>query len=240
MFTSNPHIGPSNAVATPSGFEQEDLDLQAALQASLNHGGTHESLTHLPPSSNGSTDSDPVTASMARNRMLLARMQEEQAQALKEGYEQEIARIEALDRARRVTGADGMDDDDKMEDIEEFSDVDKENEPEKKPGPVSANTWRQHPLVHPDMDDDAELEAAIKESLRAAGMEDSNEDQATSTSLSATRGSPTPVDAFDEPDLRDVGSEEEEEEEHEQQKPDIEEPVSVDELRRRRLARFGG
>ncbi|KAH7929906.1 Josephin-domain-containing protein [Leucogyrophana mollusca] len=96
------------------GFEDEDLELQAALQASL-MGGTPSAhiLPHLLPRSAGSgpeplqtvrsegippnqdpygnADVDPVAASLARNQAIMRRMRDQQEFALREGYEEEVA-----------------------------------------------------------------------------------------------------------------------------------------------------
>jgi Ataxin-3 len=103
--------------ATRHSFEDEDLELQAALQASLLENSGSGSV--LPPqlplgrpqpsslfsatlaSSIGADPNDPVAASMARNRAALARMQQEQAMALREGYVDEVARAEASMHTRR-------------------------------------------------------------------------------------------------------------------------------------------
>ncbi|KAH7914112.1 Josephin-domain-containing protein [Hygrophoropsis aurantiaca] len=98
------------------GFEDEDMELQAALQASLM--GESESISFPPalaPSSmsasssvlrpiqrsnssippnqdpHGNADVDPVAASMARNQAIMRRMRDQQELALREGYEEEVA-----------------------------------------------------------------------------------------------------------------------------------------------------
>lgn len=98
-----------------TGFEDEDLELQAALQASLEGNEVGESSTPMPVgrtsatrhSGRESTSSrsrsrrikaetndvliDPVARSIARNAAMLKRMQQEQEFALRDSYEQEIS-----------------------------------------------------------------------------------------------------------------------------------------------------
>ena len=98
------------------GFEDEDMELQAALQASLMGGSTGQ---HVPPptqlpltllpsygrhpipsgsNSRASGDSyvettDPIAASLARNKVIMDRMRNEQEMAQRELYEEEVARL---------------------------------------------------------------------------------------------------------------------------------------------------
>ncbi|KAF8514147.1 Josephin-domain-containing protein [Gautieria morchelliformis] len=96
--------------APPSGFEDEDLELQAALQASLIGAGQQDYVAITQSTSASRTTSnlptpptrtaefhevqahpvdDPVAASMARNKAIMQRMQREQEMALNEGYDEE-------------------------------------------------------------------------------------------------------------------------------------------------------
>lgn len=102
----------SKSPAPVSGFEDEDLELQAALQASLTGAGqpdyvafgqstsTSHATSSLPTPPNPSTEiaraqsepvDDPVAASIARSKAIMQRMQREQEMALREGYHDEVA-----------------------------------------------------------------------------------------------------------------------------------------------------
>ena len=102
----------SKSPASVSGFEDEDLELQAALQASLTGAGqpdyvafgqstsTSHATSSLPTPPNPSTEiaraqsepvDDPVAASIARSKAIMQRMQQEQEMALREGYHDEVA-----------------------------------------------------------------------------------------------------------------------------------------------------
>lgn len=79
-------------------FEDEDMELQAALQASLMDDGAGPG-SHTPSSQPSHPPSpphdpvDPVAASMARNRLIMEHMRRHQEIALQEQYEEEAARV---------------------------------------------------------------------------------------------------------------------------------------------------
>lgn len=99
---------PSKAPAPASDFEDEDLELQAALQASLTS-SSELSYAEIASSTTASSSSilptretaireagashvnDPLAASMARNKAIMQRMQREQEMALRGDYEEEVA-----------------------------------------------------------------------------------------------------------------------------------------------------
>lgn len=254
------------------GFEDEDLELQAALQASLMDGAGADLVlpTHtLPPSrqqpsfppglgASGLTDpDDPVAASLARNRAMLARMQAQQAQALREGYEEEAARIDVINRARQRAEARGMqmavDDDDGDEDDEDYEPSDFEHdhrqrntppipqddmeqtdearwgEPLQLPPPIPRLITRparrpSPPDIGSDQDQDLDLAAAIRASLEDDSMGNPEHSRGASTAnQSATPLGQAPRESASQ--VEEVEAQEE---------------VSIDEMRRKRLARFGG
>ncbi|EIN11689.1 Josephin-domain-containing protein [Punctularia strigosozonata HHB-11173 SS5] len=123
------------------GFEDEDLELQRALQASL-LGGTADELMMPPPSSvpstatgtrtptQGSSDlasrlretgpsgmnEDVIAASMARNRATFEMMRRQQEAALRDSYDEEIARYEAIASTSRqpTRGANTLEEEQEM------------------------------------------------------------------------------------------------------------------------------
>ncbi|EGO25284.1 hypothetical protein SERLADRAFT_414930 [Serpula lacrymans var. lacrymans S7.9] len=250
------------------GFEDEDMELQAALQASLMGGSTHGlSFSHLspPPLSTGvrsagssipagqdpfgNADVDPVTASMERNRVIMERMRREQEIALREQYEGEIARMErtrhpsvhentdehlmrATAESRRTQeltqphaqGDSGMEHDDEDEDYQP---------------PHSTYSRQNTELSHTVYDDDdAELQAALRASL---------EDVPPGFSIPTTpplHRTAVPVSEATAPNALDAETVDETRSEAETStaasESVTEESISLDEIRRRRLARFGG
>lgn len=254
-----------------TGFENEDMELQAALQASLAGAGEHSSswarpgsfppaqsslfasdirgsrassstrgvIPGIPPNQDpyGNADVDPVAASMERGRVLMERMRQEQEFGFRQQYEEEAARFgsrqppygrqagdgnedEHLRRAiadslaeRRARGE--LDDDDDSEDSDYVPSL---------PPRIPYSTRPQDRVYD---DDDANFQAALKASLESAPSE----------------FTPLPVEP-----LRARQAVVEETENDEQSEADTstiaseppEEAVSVEEMRRRRLARFGG
>lgn len=108
----NAEASSSSSSRPPAGFEDEDLELQAALQASLTGSGqldyaaftqsisTTRPMSSLPTPPTGMTAfselqpdpiDDPVAASMARNKAIMQRMLQQQEFALREGYDEEVA-----------------------------------------------------------------------------------------------------------------------------------------------------
>ncbi|KAG2756121.1 Josephin-domain-containing protein [Suillus brevipes Sb2] len=255
-----------------TGFENEDMELQAALQASLAGAGEHSSswarpgsfppaqsslfasdirgsrassstrgvIPGIPPNQDpyGNADVDPVAASMERGRVLMERMRQEQEFGFRQQYEEEAARFgsrqppygrqaddvnedEHLRRAiadslaeRRARGE--LDDDDDSEDSDYVPSL---------PPRIPYSTRPQDRVYD---DDDANFQAALKASLESAPSE------FTPLPVEPLRARQAVVeetenDEQSEADTSTIASE-----------PAPEEAVSVEEMRRRRLARFGG
>lgn len=254
-----------------TGFENEDMELQAALQASLAGAGEHSSswarpgsfppaqsslfasdirgsrassstrgvIPGIPPNQDpyGNADVDPVAASMERGRVLMERMRQEQEFGFRQQYEEEAARFgsrqppygrqaddvnedEHLRRAiadslaeRRARGE--LDDDDDSEDSDYVPSL---------PPRIPYSTRPQDRVYD---DDDANFQAALKASLESAPSE------FTPLPVEPLRARQAVVDETEndeqsEADTSTIASE------------PPEEAVSVEEMRRRRLARFGG
>jgi hypothetical protein len=103
--------------------------------------------------------------------------------------------------------------------------------------PPNQNLRSLQSLSHPGLDHDAELAAAIKASLEEAGMDVTPGLPDASTSLSEPQFSASPPEA--DKSIESIVSKDEEVGVKEDEGEEKEEQVSVDELRRRRLARFG-
>ncbi|KAJ7647313.1 Josephin-domain-containing protein [Roridomyces roridus] len=213
--------------AAIEGLEDEDYELQAALQASL-MGGDPDELPPLErhtvplptwgePSSadpvpGPSTDADPVSATMERNRRLLERMKAEQEEAQRQlwaeggGMRVDQERETEEEMIRRA-----------IEESEASARLEGHGNPEDASSEETAAPPRfAQERVYDD--DDAELQAALKASL-----------EQLPEGWSLPEGAPvaTTAEPMDlEPDAADA-----------EELPA--ENVSVDELRRRRLARFG-
>ncbi|KIM75496.1 hypothetical protein PILCRDRAFT_827205 [Piloderma croceum F 1598] len=323
------------------GFEDEDMELQAALQASLMGGAVVDFSLPLPrgsssaqqtgartptqqqqqryflpmaahppaelplpplgfprPQQQADDPDDPVAASMARNRAIMDRMRREQEMALREQYEEEVARVHgagadvsvgadtgngigsrtrgarrtradeeeeemmrrAIEESRANSGSSSsspvvVDDDEEAAEVDDgmmivSDDEDEEYRPQvtRIPPPVPAPASGAHvpALSYPSHrvydDDDAELQAALKASLESVPDGFTIPDppplpvappptsvSTPGTSSASTRSS----EHWTEDD--EVASQASTE------TSQVQEPqVSVDEMRRRRLARFGG
>lgn len=229
--------------------------------ASSARADTSEARPNIPPNQDryGNADLDPVSASMERNRIIMERMRQEQEAALRDQYEEEIAQFgrtrERYSRQRRESEVE----DDELfrrameeslaehhartgDDVEmtELDDEEDHNVPAARPS--------IHTMDRVYDDDDAELQAALKASLETmpAGftLQPSTQppppQRLTDEHLGAeTSASPT------------VEESEAETETDTQTETDMEgvsgvtaevsrEEVSIEELRKRRLARFGG
>ncbi|KAH9935644.1 Josephin-domain-containing protein [Fomitopsis serialis] len=204
-----------------------------------------------PDDDAGAVNDDPVAASMARNRAFLARFQREQEAALRESYgdeetearaaqrrrEQEeeeemirraIAESEEMHRARARQG---------QEDVEMRG-------PEDEP-PVVPPHPSTMPIGHRVYDDeDAELQAALRASLEGVpeGFRMPDTPPTTARPLqSATTSAPAPPPIQREPSVASTQSESDASIATESDsEPPPQEQLSMEEIRRRRLARFGG
>lgn len=254
------------------GFENEDMELQAALQASLAGAGEHSSsfaipgsfppaqsslfapdirgsrassstrgvIPSIPPNQDpyGNADVDPVAASMERGRVLMERMRQEQEFGFRQQYEEEAARFGSRQPPSGQQADDGDEDEHLRRAIAdslaerrargELEDDDDSEDSDYVPTPQPRIPYSTGPQNRVYDDDDANFQAALKASLESAPSE----------------FAPLPVEP-----LRARQSVVEETENDEQSEADTstiapesapEEAVSVEEMRRRRLARFGG
>ncbi|CCM05363.1 uncharacterized protein FIBRA_07578 [Fibroporia radiculosa] len=298
-----PPEGASRAPAlAPEGFEDEDMELQAALQASLLSGtyGSAHSFSHdpapvIPPPIPSSTrpvaggtptrrhaghtppmfieededededeeivEVDPIAASMARNRAFLQRMQREQEMALREGYQEELARgaqrghapegdedeDEAFRRALAESEAmaqaqrGGPDEGGRVDDLDDEPPV----VPPRISPPQPPSARSQHRVYD---DEDAELQAALRASLESMPegfqMPETPPPRAAPPLPSPGASTPSLLPPLPAPALvrqPSIASESEGgfETESEAEQPPVEQ-LSMEEIRRRRLARFGG
>lgn len=301
-LTAEPATGSSSRAADPAdfghieGLEDEDMELQAALQASL---GQHEEITiptgppraHAVPrpwevhSDLPEDEDDPVASSIARSRSAMNQMLRHQEAAMREAREEEVAygfppnryaplapptRLapappargtqgeededeqlrQALLASRAEAGADMDDDDDDGDYIPPPS---RHAPPPVAPAasraPLADISFAHHTGVYDD--DDAELQAALRASLEESpgGAEVPSEVQVSrgaersppvSAHLGPARKAPTLLRAPVVDSEDDDDEDEEENKKIEVQKPKEEaKPVDVDEMRRRRLERFG-
>ncbi|KAI0355746.1 Josephin-domain-containing protein [Trametes cingulata] len=272
------------------GFEDEDMELQAALQASLSGAAfdpsafatsfqqrtTYQSTTvhsssgpsvrtavqreyevieddddddeivEVPrPPAAPAVPEDPVAASMARQRAIMEQMRRAQEVALQEQYEDEVARIDATTRRRQAgAGAAGEDEDEMLrraiaesEALAQAHAARQAEEPEV--APAAPPAWHQHRVYD---DEDQELQAALRASLETVpeGFRVPSpppvippqpvQPQQPSASSSLQ---PPPIQ-------RQASSDVETESEAEGAEATEPEQLSMEEIRRRRLARFGG
>ncbi|KAI0949261.1 hypothetical protein AcW1_008928 [Taiwanofungus camphoratus] len=281
------------------GFEDEDMELQAALQASLlasTHdfppalilprasssatlpsSGTRMPLQRIqpaysaPPQAEGGgedeTSLDPVARSRARGQALLQHMQREQEAALRESYQEEIARFEAASRMPAVRAGMGEDEDEELRraiaeseammrsqqtsvparnEPPELIDVDEdEDDPDYEPPVIPPQPQPRSSMygAHRVYDDeDADLQAALKASME--GIPEgfrlpSTPPRPPQPLFNADAPVPLPrpqsqqgVAASSEEIERDNEAESEAEQAPAQE-------LSLEEIRKRRLARFG-
>jgi len=246
-------------------FADEDLELQAALQASLLESGATEEHQPGPAPANptvpawpqirpqrqpseplesestpsaspfrdpllnlpGHADVDPVTASRERNRYLLRRMQEEQERAAQALWSEEDLNPEertALEERRRVR---------QQQENEEAEQLRLAIEESKRLAEAQGSPESSTPQpVEESFDDDPELQEALKASLAyMAAMEKSaaegSTEESTSTKPSASKAND---DSDDETETESLVS----------SVAQLPQAPTVDEIRRARLARFGG
>ena len=214
----------------------------------------------IPPNQDryGNADVDPVTASMERNRVIMERMRQEQEAALREQYEEEIAQFgQARERhSPRRREAEVEDEDELFRKAMEESlaehrartgddvEITESDDKEDYDAPVARpNT---HTMVRVYDDDDAELQAALKASLETMPsgftlppsappppQRLTNEPSGAETSASRTveeSEAETETETETETDAEGVSGE----------TAQATKEVSIEEMRRRRLARFGG
>ncbi|KAJ6499924.1 Josephin-domain-containing protein [Mycena vitilis] len=252
-FTSHGAGGSTvgNQHVLAEGMEDEDYELQAALQASLMGDVSHDNpppvIHHsiplpssdsplsssyaIPPDSPAHeipSNLDPVTATMERNRLLLERMKAEQEYAQRQLWadeenegrtrehdtEEEMIRraVEESEASARLEGH-GAATDSGLPTEDRMPDVEQS----------SRTSHSGQDRVYDD--DDADLQAALKASLEQLPEGWSlpelvqSQDSVHRPAISGSQG-PIPVEQVDVPLAP-------------------EEAVSVDELRRKRLARFG-
>ncbi|KAG8213948.1 Josephin-domain-containing protein [Butyriboletus roseoflavus] len=274
----------SQIPASESGFEDEDMDLQAALQASLagteqggststrgafnrlenypSPEGTSGARPNIPPNQDryGNADVDPVSASMERNRIIMERMRQEQEAALREQYEEEIAQFGRTQgrypRQRRE--AEAGDDDElfrrameeslaehhaRTGDDVEMAEMDEEEDYD---APVARPSIHAMDRVYDD--DDAELQAALKASLETMppgftlqpSPQPPSLQRLTDEPLSAETGASRTAEESEAETETDTQTETDTEDVNGETAQAAREEVSIEELRRRRLARFGG
>lgn len=277
-------------------FEDEDYELQAALQASLMSGGGDAVPSPLlvpPPvvrqpvplptvatpgpaitlpvtpnvegplspigleASGFGEHLDPLASSAARSRALLQAMQQEQAAAHREIWETVGPSVESRDQGReeeeemirqaiaeseamaRAEGHGRDEDDDAKMEVDRPSEI-----PAASQNPYPSFSGSDHRVYD---DDDAELQAALKASLEEVpegwlhpdldAVHPKPPTTATNVTPPASR---TPAPEQKDPETASILSEESDVVPSSDPTAVSAEEVSVDEMRRRRLARFGG
>ncbi|KAI8993859.1 Josephin-domain-containing protein [Trametes punicea] len=189
---------------------------------------------------------DPVAASMARQRAVMEHMRRAQEAALQEQYEDEIARFEAAAARRRQQAAAqgsrrGDEDEDELfrraiaesEAMAQAHASRQAEEAESASAAPPAPAWHHHRVYD---DEDQELQAALRASLETVpeGFRVPSPPPAAASRPAQPPSAPETL----QPLQRQVSSEAETESEAEI--PEPQEELSMEEIRRRRLARFGG
>lgn len=270
---------PTSASSSPrddveSGFENEDMELQAALQASLagagelggswtmpvsyppaqsslfasdirGPGSTRGVMPGIPPNQDpyGNADVDPITASMERDRVLMERMRHEQELGFRQQYEEEAARFGSRQPPYGSQAEDGNEDEHLRRAIAdslagrhargELDDDDSEDSDYTPP--TQAISYNRGHMNRVYDDDDANFQAALRASLEHVSSEFI---PLPVQPLQTRQAPPPPISAAVEDDQIDDQSEAD-------TSTIVSEPeapresVSVEEMRRRRLARFG-
>ncbi|KAI0063519.1 Josephin-domain-containing protein [Artomyces pyxidatus] len=259
------HLSTTRTPRAPAGLEDEDLELQAALQASLGGGDqTHWGPAQwdggsssaapldplplsfgppppLPPASTRPDSApstprapdDPVAASLARNRAFLERIRREQEFALREQFDENEYPADALRR----------EDDDEMlrRALAESEALAQEDAGADASGGAAVAVAQR---VYDD--DDAELQAALRASLETVPPGFTLPDTPEHVTRHLPSSSTLPVTSSSQADVRGEGEDEDgdksstTETETEAEPSRVEADVTVEEMRRRRLARFGG
>jgi len=210
----------------------------------------------IPPNQDpyGNADVDPVRASMERNRVIMERMRQQQEAALREQYEDEIEQFEDSPRGRQEVDVEDEDEllrrameqslaERRRDDDVDMEELDDEEEDYDTP-PARINVHSTMDRVYDD--DDAQLQAALKASLetvppgftlppspqpqppqRLMNVAPSAETNTTQTAEESEAETETET----ETDAEGVSGE---------TAQTTREEVSIEEMRRRRLARFGG
>lgn len=261
------------------GFENEDMELQAALQASLAGAGevggslampgsyppaqsslfasdirgssasnsTRGAVPGIPPNQDpfGNADVDQVTASMERGRVLMERMRQEQELGFRQQYEEEAARFGSRQPPYGRQAQDDNEDEHLRRAIAdslaerrargELDDADDSEDSDYAPSPQARMPYSMGQQDRVYDDDDANFQAALRASLENAPSE------FTPLPVEPLRARPP-----SSPHIATVVEDNENDEQSEADTSTIasesapEESVSVEEMRRRRLARFGG
>ena len=216
----------------------------------------------IPPNQDpyGNADVDPVRASLERNRVIMERIRQQQEAALREQYEDEIDQFEDRYSRRRQEVDDEEEDEDELlrrameeslaerrlrrDDDVEMAELDDEDEDYDTP-PTRINV---HSMDRVYDDDDAQLQAALKASLETVPPGFTlppspqppppqrlvNVAPSAETSISQTVEESeveTETETETEPDAEGISGE---------TTQTAGKEVSIEEMRRRRLARFGG
>lgn len=204
----------------------------------------------LDPDPDTAVNTDPVAASMARNRAFLARFQREQEAALRETYGAPDAEAEARAARRRQEEEDeeemlrrAIAESEAMHreaQARQGEDVEMHAEPPVVPPHPSA--FDAHRVYD---DEDAELQAALRASLETAPegfkMPDTPPSTARPLPPSTSLSAPAPAPMQRQPSIASTQSETESSIATESDsEPQQVEQLSMEEIRRRRLARFGG
>ena len=276
-----------------AGWEDEDMELQAALQASLSGGDYGEYIPQRfagastrapqPPSRTssgipirrevveadddeddedfemraepGAEPADPVAASMARQRAIMDRMRRVQEAALQDTYENEAAQIDVLARMRQARrGAEEEDEDEMLRRAIAESEAmaraqgsgqgSEEGDgnapaPAPAPAPSAPPAWHAHRVYD---DEDEELQAALRASLETVPADFRvPSPPPVAPSRPPPPQQPTPAaQSLQPPQIQRQPSSESIKTESEDDAPEPEPELSPEEIRKRRLARFGG
>jgi len=224
--------------------------------------GTTGGRSNIPPNQDryGNADVDPVSASMERNRIIMERMRQEQEAALREQYEDEIAQFgQGQERDPPQRREAGVEDEDELfrkameeslaelraragDDVEMTTSDDKEDDDAPAARP---NTHTMHRVYD---DDDAELQAALKASLETMPSGFTLPPSAPPLPLQRLTNDPPSAETSASQTVEESEAETETETETETDAEGVSgetaqatrEEVSIEEMRRRRLAKFGG
>lgn len=283
------HLSTVHTPQPPTGLEDEDLQLQAALQASLgepgdvlwDQGGSSVPASGpsasrgfppsslfappppIPPPSTRPADQpsgNPVAASMARNRAFLERMRQEQEAALREHYQDEVTRSADDQPQGPSFGAQSTveDEDEQLRRaIAESAEMAREqgqtqtsNEPavigaEPEAGVHTGDrTQRQLRSDRVYDDEDAELQAALQASLGEGPTGYFSPDSSTESSPFTTASAASARSEFSSGTMEDeTGEGDTATEETSSDTAELPQlpagDLSIEEMRRRRLERFG-